>query len=265
MNGTISIGDTDLHYTVEGSGEPFLFVHGAAASMIHGEYLSKYLSKACRFISYSQRFHLPNDPSARGYYHADQHADDLILLLEKLNITSCKILGHSYGGMVVLTAAVKKPGLFSSIFLAEPGLAFLLNGKEIYQELLQERHDAFRRIKVCFEEGRSADAVATLMRYANGNRGFRTFPEVIRQDMTANAGALYRLVYERQTPGLNEALLTQLKTPVHLFLGSQCSAIYKAIASEIKNLIPETHIIYIDDCAHDLIYLKTELWRYLAV
>ncbi len=264
MNGTISIGDTDLHYTAAGSGEPFVFVHGAAASMIHGEYLSTYLSKAYRFISYSQRFHLPNDPAAPGHYHADQHADDLILLLEKLNITSCKILGHSYGGMVVLAAAVKKPRLFSAIYLAEPGLAFLINGKAAYQDLIRERNDAFRRVKVCFEEGRSAEAVATLMRYANGHRGFKTFPETIRMDMTANAGALYRLVFETQTAGLNETQLAQLKIPVRIFLGSQCSAIYKAVASEIKHLIPETQIIYIDDCAHDLIYLKAELWRYLA-
>lgn len=258
MFAKLPLKDTILHYVEEGTGDAFVFVHGSAASMVHGQYLAKHLAGGNRFISYSQRFHLPNNPAAPGAYTADQHAEDLLELLEQLNISHCNILGHSYGCQVVLTAAIRQPEKFKKLYLAEPALAFLINGKEEYKELMEERNDTFQRIKNCFDEGRSADAVATLMRYANGARGFIAFPEEIRWDMAANAAALFRQVYETQQATLNADLLATLQVPTTVLLGSQCTNMYRCVAEEMKKLLPDIIIKSIDNCAHDLIYLKAD-------
>jgi pimeloyl-ACP methyl ester carboxylesterase len=255
----IDIGDTSLHYMEEGHGSPILFVHGAAASMIHGQYLSAYLSKGYRFISLSQRFHLPNDPQAAGHYNADQHANDLIRFIEALDLPPCKVIAHSYGCSVVLTAASIRKELFTKIVLAEPSLAFLINDEEKYLSLREERADTFRRIRVCFDEGKSADAVATLMRYANGSRGFIAFPEQIRWDMTANASALQRMITEQQPSTLNADMLKKITAPITILLGKHCIPMYKAVADEFSALLPSTTIKIIENAAHDLVYTQPRL------
>lgn len=256
---TIHIGDTILHYAEEGSGSPVLFVHGAAASMMHGQYLSVYLSKGYRFISLSQRFHLPNDPQAAGHYNADQHAEDLIRFIDALGIPSCKVIAHSYGCSVVLTAASIRKELFTKIILAEPSLAFLIKDQERYQSLREERAETFRRIRLCFDEGKPADAVSTLMRYANGPRGFIAFPEQIRWDMVANAGALYRMITEKNPSSLNSDMLKKITAPVTILLGRHCIPMYKAVADEFAAILPDTSIRYIENAAHDLVYTQPRL------
>lgn len=256
---SIHIGDTLLHYTEEGSGTPVIFVHGAAASMVHGQYLSAYISKGYRFISLSQRFHLPNDPQAAGHYNADQHAEDLIRFIEALELPPCKVIAHSYGCSVVLTAASIRKELFTKIILAEPSLAFLINDQERYQSLREERAETFRRIRLCFDEGKPADAVSTLMRYANGSRGFIAFPEQIRWDMVANAGALLRLINEKSPSALNSAMVKQITAPVTILLGRHCIPMYKAVADEFSTILPGTSIRYIENAAHDLVYTQPRL------
>lgn len=253
---TIEINNTTLHISSTGTGDPVLFVHGACASLIHGDALGTRMAGRYRFISYSQRFHLPNPPQAGGIYNADTHADDLIALVDALGIQGCKVIGHSYGAQVILTASALQKDIFSGIFLAEPGLASLLNDNESYITLREERAKTFRRIRHCFEESRPADAVMTLMRYANGTRGFMGFPEPIRQDMMANAAALHRLVYAPVQGQLTAADIAKVTTPVTVLLGQHCTPVYKAIANEIRQHLPATLVKTIPDCAHDLIYLR---------
>lgn len=253
---TLEINNTTLHISDTGSGDPVLFVHGACGSVSHGEALASRMAGRYRFITYSQRFHLPNPPQTVGVYNADTHAADLIALVETLGIRGCKVIGHSYGCSVMLTAAAMRNDLFGSLYLAEPGLAFLLNENDSYQEIREERADAFRRIKTCFEEGKSADAVATLMRYANGARGFIAFPEKIRWDMVANASSLHRLVYETTLSTLKAEDLKKINVPVRVLLGQHCTPVYKAVTEEIKKYIAHTEVKIIPDAAHDLVYVR---------
>jgi pimeloyl-ACP methyl ester carboxylesterase len=253
---TLEINNTSFLICDNGTGDPVLFVHGACGSVTHGEALASRLAGRYRFISYSQRFHLPNPPQADGAYNADTHAADLIALVETLGIQGCKVIGHSYGCSVILTAAAMRNEIFGSLYLAEPGLAFLLNNNDSYQKIREERADTFRRIKTCFEEGKSADAVSTLMRYANGARGFIAFPEKIRWDMLANASSLHRLVYESAMSTLQAEDLKTITIPVKVLLGQHCTPVYKAVTEEIKKHIPHAEVKTIPDCAHDLVYVR---------
>ncbi len=254
--GTLSVNSTILHTFESGSGTPVLFVHGACGSVTHGEALAGRLSGRYRFITYSQRFHLPNPPQANGAYNADTHAEDLIALVETLGIQGCKVVGHSYGCSVILTAAAMRKDIFGSLYLAEPGLAFLLNDNDQYVVIREERADTFRRIKTCFDEGKSADAVSTLMRYANGHRGFIAFPEKIRWDMVANASSLCRLVFETTPSALKAEDLKSISVPVRVLLGQHCTPVYKAVTEEIRKYIPHLEVKTIPDCAHDLVYVR---------
>ncbi|CAN5539058.1 hypothetical protein BH11BAC2_BH11BAC2_05780 [soil metagenome] len=250
----VNIGDSTLTVSIKGNGKPFLFVHGAAGSFEHSHFLEKYLLHDFEFISYSQRFHLPNDPCAPGTYGPVLHASDLIALLNVLNLEDVTALGHSYGGNVLLTAAIHAPQRFKRIYLAEPSIPNLVCNKLEYAGLLEQRTQAMMKIRAAFETGYAAKAVKALMDYAIGESGFEILPGEIRMDMIANATSLYHLVYKQATITLAEEELRNMNVPVCILNGEDCTPIYKAIADILLQFLPNVEMQNIPEAAHDLIY-----------
>jgi pimeloyl-ACP methyl ester carboxylesterase len=255
----ISVNDTVINYSDVGNGVPFIFVHGAAASCNHVMYLQDDLRSYARVISYSQRFHLPNDPSDKGVFGPDQHAKDLIALMEALQIEKAVLFGHSYGGLVATTAAILSPKMVIRLFLAEPTLPLLVNENPEYASIVEVRKETFNGIKRTFLSGNPANAVKQLLDYAIGGKGFNTLPEEIRRDMIANAAALYQLVFNQvQTEISSPENIAKLKMPVTILLGEKCTPMYTAVSLELKKLIPAASIHHFRDVAHDLIYNAAE-------
>jgi pimeloyl-ACP methyl ester carboxylesterase len=255
----ITVNDTVLNYSDVGSGVPFIFVHGAAASCNHVMYLQDDLRTHARVISYSQRFHLPNDPCDRGVFGPDQHAKDLIALMDALQIEKAVLFGHSYGALVATTAAILAPEKVIHLFLAEPTLPLLVNNNPEYTSIVEVRKKTFDEIKRAFLSGNPANAVKQLLDYAIGGKGFNTLPEEIRRDMIANAAALYQLVFNQEPPTISSPEnIAKLKMPVTILLGEKCTPMYTAVCLELKKLISTVSIHHFRDVAHDLIYNAAE-------
>jgi len=255
----ITVNDTVLNYSDIGNGVPFIFVHGAAASCNHVVYLQDDLRMHARVISYSQRFHLPNNPNDKGVFGPDQHAKDLIALIEALHIDKAVVFGHSYGALVATTAAILSPEKVMHLFLAEPTLPLLINNRPEYTNIVDVRKETFDVIKQTFLSGNPANAVKQLLDYAIGGKGFNTLPEEIRRDMIANAAALYQLVFNQVPPEISTPEnIANLKMPVSILLGEKCTPMYSAVSLELKRLIPSAVIHYFNDVAHDLIYNAAE-------
>ena len=255
----ITVNGAVINYSDVGSGSAFIFVHGAAASCNHVMYLQDNLRAHARVISYSQRFHLPNDSCEKGIYGADEHAKDLIAFMQALQIEKAVLFGHSYGALVATTAAILAPEKVEYLFLAEPTLPLLVNNNSEYTSIVEIRKQTFDAIKNSFLAGDSANAVKLLLDYAIGGRGFNSLPEEIRRDMIANAASLYQLVFKQAAPTISSpANIAQLTMPVAILLGEKCTPMYTAVSVEIKKLIPCARLFHFQDVAHDLIYNAAE-------
>lgn len=55
-------------------------------------------------------------------YTIDDHADTIACLLDELHAVNCTVIGHSMGGSVAITLAVKRPDLVARLILAEANL-----------------------------------------------------------------------------------------------------------------------------------------------
>lgn len=55
-------------------------------------------------------------------YSLEEHADTVAQLLDRLDLNSCVVFGHSMGGAIAITLAVERPDLVSQLVLAEPNL-----------------------------------------------------------------------------------------------------------------------------------------------
>ncbi len=104
----------DLHYTVEGSGETIVFVHGLSDNLTYWEFLASNLRHDYRVVRFDLRGHgkteLGDDEISIETYVEDLHG-----LLDDLNIDKINLVGFSMGGAVALDFAVRYPDIVSSL------------------------------------------------------------------------------------------------------------------------------------------------------
>lgn len=108
-------------YVESGSGKPVVLVHGALGDYRTWDSVLKLGGPSAHFIAYSRRYHAPNpwrpdDPPA-GY---ETSAADLAAVIRALRLDRPVLVGYSWGGGVVLQAALRYPDLVGGLVLAEP-------------------------------------------------------------------------------------------------------------------------------------------------
>jgi 3-oxoadipate enol-lactonase len=109
-----------LAYEVTGDGPAIVLAHGFGLDMRMWDEQVACLSDRYRVVRYDCRgfgASGPFDPAA-GY----THAGDLIALMDHLGLASAALCGLSFGGRVVLQAALSAPGRVTGLILLDPVL-----------------------------------------------------------------------------------------------------------------------------------------------
>ncbi|WP_290848167.1 alpha/beta hydrolase [Flavobacterium sp.] len=103
-----------LHVTDMGEGKPVVLIHGYPLSDAMWEYQNSALVKAgYRVIAITLRGFGQSD-KPYGSYNYDQFADDIKVVLDKLEIENATIGGHSMGGAIALHYVAKFDSLHVS-------------------------------------------------------------------------------------------------------------------------------------------------------
>lgn len=94
----IRVHGVELHYIEQGQGEPLILLHGGQGDYRSWEPQMKVLSPQFRVISYSRRYHYPNNhPLTAKYHSAYTEADDLAALIRKLGLGRVHLIGTPIG------------------------------------------------------------------------------------------------------------------------------------------------------------------------
>lgn len=131
-------------YVEAGQGAPLVFVHGAVTDYRFWIGQLGELGDSVRGIAYSRRYHYPNpwrpdDPP----YGFESSAWDLVALVRALQLDRPVLVGHSWGGTVVLQAALRQPALFRAVILAEPLADSLILDPPLRAATARRAHEAF--------------------------------------------------------------------------------------------------------------------------
>lgn len=110
-----------FHYQQTGAGPDVVLVHGLTGdlSIWYLCQAMQTLSATRRVTAYDLRGHGYSDAPATGYTSAD-HAADLLALLDELAIERAALVGHSFGGVIGLHAAVLAPDRVEALVLSDP-------------------------------------------------------------------------------------------------------------------------------------------------
>jgi pimeloyl-ACP methyl ester carboxylesterase len=117
----VSVGGVNLHYLTAGSGRPVVLIHGNPGS--HHDYTMAVLDKLSRRFQvfvFDRPGHGRSERDSSIPMKAEMQAALIREALRKLNIRKPILVGHSWGGALVLAAAVAYEDEFSGIVLLAP-------------------------------------------------------------------------------------------------------------------------------------------------
>lgn len=116
---------TALNVTVLGTGEPAIFVHGSFGWGEETWRMQHPLADSFRLLLVDRRGFGGSPASGRVDFERD--ADDVSELLAN----GAHLVGHSYGGVVALLAAARKPEAVRSLTVIEPPALALVRGQQL--------------------------------------------------------------------------------------------------------------------------------------
>jgi len=157
-----------LDVSIQGQGEPVLFVHGSAADATSWTIQRATLAGSVRVVTY--------DRVSAGVerYGVEQHADDAARVIEEHGLAPCVAVGSSFGGVIVLDLARRRPELVRGIVLCEPPLPAADGVQPTSQEFRAEFERRYR------EQGGPA-AAELFLRTVLGDAAYDKMPARFRE------------------------------------------------------------------------------------
>jgi pimeloyl-ACP methyl ester carboxylesterase len=135
---TVAVNGGQIAYAEHGSsdGEPLVLIHGGFVAdtflpLAQEQALSSYRIIRPHLRGHGDSSPLPEDEERFGI---NEHADDILALLDALSIEQAVLVGNSLGGSVALQAALDAPERVSSLIIVEPG-----NTRDFIEALQIER------------------------------------------------------------------------------------------------------------------------------
>jgi 3-oxoadipate enol-lactonase len=239
----IKANGIDINYEVQGlrDGPWLVLSHSLACDLRMWDEQVDVFAKRFRVLRYDTRGHGQSSAPA-GDYTLDQLAADAQALFHALGITHCHWVGLSMGGMIGQTFALKYPGVFSTLTLADT--------TSRRHEGAREMWDA--RIKLANEKGMGALVEPTLQRW---------FTEPFRKAnpaVMARIGAMIRGIPAAGYAGCARAIsamnltarLKEITCPALVMAGAEDAGTPVEMTHEIHANLPGSEMVIIPAASH---------------
>ena len=233
----------EVNYEIHGKeGAPWLVLsHSLACSVRMWDPQIAALKDSYRILAFDTRGHGASE-ATKGAYTLELLADDLYFLLKELKITATHYCGLSMGGMIGQTFALKYPGIFKTLTLADTTSRYPAEAWPLWQE----------RIKTAEAKGMEPLAQPTLERW---------FTEPFRKSSPAVVDGVRKLIVSTPVAGyagcchaipkINlTARLKEIKCPILVIVGADDPGTPVAMAKEMNDNAPGSKLVILPSAAH---------------
>jgi len=238
-----NVNGIGVNYELHGKeGAPWLVLsHSLACSARMWDPQIAALKDRYRILAYDTRGHGASD-APMGAYTLEMLADDLFFLLKELKVGATHYCGLSMGGMIGQTFALKYPGVFRTLTLADTTSRYPAEAAAVWAE----------RIKTAEAKGMEPLAQPTLERW---------FTEPFRRSHAAQVDAIRKLIVSTPVAGyvgcshaiprINlTARLKEIKCPILVIVGEQDPGTPVVMAKEIHDNAPGSKLVVLPQAAH---------------
>ncbi len=247
----IAINGASLYYQTFGEGEPLVLVHGSWTDHHDWDLVISGLAKRFRVVCYDRRGHSQSE-STPGPGSLAEDAADLARLIEALGLQPAHIVGHSYGGVIVLHLATVRPGLFRTMAVHEAPIFSSFPDDTELEDLAGRSQ-------------RQLDPVIAALAAGNYEEGARGFVDDIifgpgswdgrltvplRRKFIQNAPTFLDEVRDPTRLALNLTALAAFANPAFISYGGRSRGHFPHITRRLAALLPNAERHVFEDAAH---------------
>jgi pimeloyl-ACP methyl ester carboxylesterase len=241
----------NIHYTRTGGDKPTLvLLHGLTANGACWTGVARVLEKDYDVIMPDARGHGKSSVPDHGYSYED-HANDVIGLINSLRLPSPILLGHSMGGMTAAVVASRSPKLLRGLVLADPTFLSAKVQREVCDSDMVDQHSQIL--------GRSLEELVADLQSRHPNRSSDTIGLIARARLQTSMAAFDVLM--PPNPDYKQ-LVSAIDVPGLLVFGDK-GVVSPVVAEELQRLNPKFQVDQIPEASHGLHYDQPE--RFAAV
>ncbi|MCA1453816.1 alpha/beta hydrolase [Bradyrhizobium sp. BRP22] len=251
----VQINGLTLHYIELGQGTPVVLVHGTLEDYRTWDGQLEAFSKGYRLISYSRRYHYPNEwPKDSIDFSVPVHARDLIAFIEALNLPPVHLIGHSYGAFIAFLVARDHPEVIRSLTLGEPPVMPLLSTTPEGAALLT----TFLTTSIvpsseAFKQGNDEEGVRRFVNGVLGEGSYEKLPPPVRRRLMDNAQGLKGETSSRDLhPPTTCEDVQKVKAPTLLLDGEFSPKMFHVVNDMLEHCLPSVERATIPAASHQM-------------
>jgi len=243
------VHDVDVFFRDEGQGEPVVFGHCSTGSSGQWREIMTRLSSRHRSLP-PDHLGYGRTGAYNGRLPLIDHEVAVIEALLGLVETPAHFVGHSFGGSVLLRAAVRMPDRVRSLTLIEPVLFYLLNVSGSLAEHAEISAVA-DRVTRYVEAGDSEEAARGFIDYWSGPQAYESMAEELKASVTKGM-AKVRLEWDSAFApcGTTIERLSALKCPIQLIAGTKTTAPAAGVVRRLREIWPTARYAEIGGAGH---------------
>jgi pimeloyl-ACP methyl ester carboxylesterase len=195
-------------------------------------------------------------PDARGHgnssvpdygYRYEDHANDVVGLIEALRLSPPVLIGHSMGGLVAALVASRNPELLRCLILADPTFLSPKVQREIRDSDVADQHRRYLTM--------SLDDLVAEARIRHPDRSLDTIELIARARLQTSMGAFD--VLTPPNPNFRQ-VVSAIEVPTLLVIGGPAGVVSPAVAADLQRLNPRLQVEQIPEVGHGLHYDQPE-------
>lgn len=237
-----------FHFTEWGEpGNPqIVLLHGGNQSSHSWDLVSLRLAADYHVFALDQRGHGDSEWSHDQDYSIDAKAADAIAFIADQGIDRPTVVGHSMGGRIALTMAVREPALARSLVLVDVGPEISEKGAEVIHNFVTRNVEfddleAFIDRVVEYDPFRSRDHIERTVKY-----------NLLRR---ADGRYVSKVDHRRVTVPTSDFTLAdarRLDLPVLLVRGNDSNILEPDAAERFADALPQGRLVTVPDAGHNV-------------
>jgi 2-succinyl-6-hydroxy-2,4-cyclohexadiene-1-carboxylate synthase len=248
-----------LEVVEQGTGPALLLVHGFGGAKEDFSDQVDDLARDHRVVTLDLRGHGESDgPDEVARYSLDRYAADLANVLDALDIDSCRLLGHSMGGMIVRRFVLASPHRVDALVLMDtsPGPVPGLDGEMMdlgVQIANEQGMDELKRVMDAFTPLDTPAYQRTLAE----RPGFREFGDAKWAALSRAMWMTMSLEIRDQPDQLAE--LAAVHCPTLVIVGVEDEP-FRGVSAAMAETIPGAELVVIPDAGHSPQFENGPAW-----
>jgi pimeloyl-ACP methyl ester carboxylesterase len=228
-----------LFYELTGAGEPLVLVHGSWGDHHNWDLVARPLAERFHVVTFDRRGHSQSEaPQGQGSVNDD--VADLAALIETLDLAPAHVAGSSFGSVICLKLASRRPELFRTLAVHEPPALAVLSDDPQIKPMVEA---VMARISSVVQQLESGDVPGGSRRFveeiALGPGTWEPLPVHVKETFLRNAHTWIDEVREGpEALDLDLDALAGFTKPVLVTGGDQSPPFFVAILDRLATALP---------------------------